>query len=382
MPPPPLNRWQSTWRYLVAVLIGLVTWVEVVEKQAEETPLLFWLELLVLAISLIIVHYRRRYPLPVVIVLACLSSFFALATGATALAIVSLATRRLWREIIPAAALSVVSGSIYAYAHPVDDAPWWVLLALNVLITGVLVAIGMYIGARRELVATLRDRAERAEDEQALRVAQARTNERARIAREMHDVLAHRISLVAMHAGALAYRTDLSSEETAKVAGVIQDNAHRALTDLREVLGILRDGEQHAAPEQPQPTLHDLDDLLADERRFGARIRLRNRVAEHVDELPDSIGRNAYRIVQESLTNARKHAPNTQVDVIVSGKPGKSLILVVFNPLPVGSTNGTPGAGLGLVGLAERAELSGGRLDHRVTRSRLFVVRARLPWPA
>ena len=66
-----------------------------------------------------------------------------------------------------------------------------------------------------------------------------------------------------------------------------------------------------------------------------------------VDELPDLIGRNAYRILQESLTNARKHAPNTQVDVVVAGKPGKSLILVVFNPLPVGSTNGTPGAGLG-----------------------------------
>ncbi len=198
----------------------------------------------------------------------------------------------------------------------------------------------------------------------------------------MHDVLAHRISLVAMHAGALAYRTDLTQEETAKVAGIIQDNAHRALTDLREVLGILRDEERHADPERPQPTLRDLDDLLDDERRAGARIRLRNRVSEHVDELPDLIGRNAYRILQESLTNARKHAPNTQVDVVVAGKPGKSLILVVFNPLPVGSTNGTPGAGLGLVGLAERAALSGGRLDHRVTPSGLFVVRARLPWPA
>ena len=103
MPPPPLNRWQSTWRYLVAVLISLLAWVEVVDKQAEETPYLFWLELIVLAISLVVVRYRRRYPLPVVIVLTALSSFFALATGPCGAGLVSLATRRLWREIIPAA---------------------------------------------------------------------------------------------------------------------------------------------------------------------------------------------------------------------------------------------------------------------------------------
>ncbi len=155
MPPPPLNRWQSTWRYLVAVLISLLAWVEVVDKQAEETPYLFWLELIVLAVSLVIVRYRRRYPLPVVIVLTALSSFFALATGPAALAIVSLATRRLWREIIPAATLAIVAGWIYVSIWPVEGAPWWVGVVLNVLIAGVLVAIGMYVGARRELVATL-----------------------------------------------------------------------------------------------------------------------------------------------------------------------------------------------------------------------------------
>ncbi len=346
MPPPPLNRWQSTWRYLVALLISGLTWIEVVDEQAAETPWLWWLELVVLVVAFVIAHYRRRFPLPVVITLSILASFFALGTGPAALALVSLSTRRLWREIIPAAVVSFASGAIYSLTHPVDDgAPWWLLLALNLLATGVLVAIGLYVGARRELVANLRERAERAETEQAMRVAQARTNERARIAREMHDVLAHRISLVAMHAGALAYRSDLSPEETARVAGIIQDTAHRALTDLREVLGVLRDEEQHAVPEQPQPTLRDLDSLLDDERRAGARIRLRNRAAEYIADLPDSIGRNAYRILQESLTNARKHAPHTLVDVIVAGKPGKSLILVVHNPLPIGSANGTPGAG-------------------------------------
>ena len=105
-----------------------------------------------------------------------------------------------------------------------------------------MLAVGAYIGSRRELLWTLRDRAERAEDEQALRVEQGRLNERHRIAREMHDVLAHRISLIAMHAGALAYRTDLTAEEMHETAELIQAKSHEALTDLRQVLGVLRDG--------------------------------------------------------------------------------------------------------------------------------------------
>ena len=100
--------------------------------------------------------------------------------------------------------------------------------------------------------------------------------------------------------------------------------------------------------------------------------------------MPASIGRNAFRMVQESLTNARKHAPDTTVDVFVSGAPGGSLVLEVRNPLRVGSPAPgppVPGAGLGLVGLTERAALSGGVLDHRITPDGEFVLHATLPWP-
>jgi signal transduction histidine kinase len=182
-----------------------------------------------------------------------------------------------------------------------------------------------------------------------------------------------------MHAGALGYRTDLTQQEMAKVAEVIQDTAHQALADLRVILGVLRSDEQHMQPERPQPTLRDLDGLIADERRAGARIHVCDR-AQQGGEIPESIGRTAFRILQESLTNARKHAPNTAVDILVTGRPGKALILLVRNPLPVGANSVTPGAGLGLIGLAERAELSGGRLDHRIIGGH-FVVRSRLPWP-
>ena len=110
-------------------------------------------------------------------------------------------------------------------------------------------------------------------------------------------------------------------------------------------------------------------------------MRLHNQL-EDLAGAPDAIGRSAYRMIQESLTNARKHAPNTAVDVTLSGRPGGQLMLEVRNPIRLGVVaSETPGSGLGLLGLTERAELIGGRLEH-VTSDGDFVVRAWLPWPA
>ena len=355
-------------------------WAEHAVQQWHDHRVAFFLELAAGVFAFVAYQYRRRYPMPVAVTVMVASATASLAAGPAVMTLVSVATRRLWREIIPVGILMLLSGAVFITVKPTEGDPWLVANAFHLLFTAVGIAVGMYIGARRELVATLQDRAERAESEQALRVAQARATERARIAREMHDVLAHRISLVAMHAGALEYRTDLTPEETAEAAGVIQDNAHRALTDLREILGVLRE-DPDGRPEAPQPTLRDLPALIDDERSAGARIKLRTRL-RHEDCLPESLGRSAYRILQESLTNARKHAPGTAVDVVVAGSPGRSLVLLVRNPLPVGRTRAAPGARLGLVGLSERAALAGGALEHRVTRHGHFIVRARLPWPA
>jgi signal transduction histidine kinase len=108
---------------------------------------------------------------------------------------------------------------------------------------------------------------------------------------------------------------------------------------------------------------------------------LHNQV-ENLAGPPNAIGRGAYRMIQESLTNARKHAPDTAVDVTLSGRPGGQLMLEVRNPLRLGSTtSATPGSGLGLLGLTERADLIGGHLEHLQSNGD-FVVRAWLPWPA
>ena len=374
---------QTTWLSTVfAVVIGGLLWLSVAQDQWQSARTLFWGDLALGVASLAAMQFRRRWPLAVTVLTVAATAVSVSAIGPWIVCQVSLSARRRWREILPTAALSVLAGQASLAVQPNRTMSWYVNLLFCVLAAGVYVAIGMYLGARRDLIASLHDRAERAEREQALQVSTARAGERTRIAREMHDVLAHRMSLVAVHAGALAYRTDLSAAETRETAAIIQANSQRALADLREILGLLRDTERgiDATHHRPQPTLGDLDSLLDDERAAGAHVTLRSDL-EDLDALPESIGRSAFRIVQEGLTNARKHAPHAMVTVELTGHPGNGLDLSVRNPVRVGGElNGKDGAGFGLVGLAERAAASHGRLEHGLTRNGDFVLRAWLPW--
>jgi signal transduction histidine kinase len=265
--------------------------------------------------------------------------------------------------------------------HSEDDVPYFVTIAIGVLASAFVVAWGMFVRARRQLVLSLRDRAERAEAEQQLRVEQARQQERARIAREMHDVLAHRISLLSLHAGALEFRPDAPADEVARAAGVIRASAHEALEDLRTVIGVLREGPSDE-PERPQPTLADLPALIGESRDAGMHVRYDARLADPA-AVPAAAGRNAYRIVQEGLTNARKHAHGAAVEVSVAGEEGAGLTIEIRNRLPVGvGAAAIPGAGTGIVGLAERTSLAGGKLEHGRTAGGDWRLWAWLPWPA
>ncbi|HSS94070.1 MAG TPA: histidine kinase [Candidatus Dormibacteraeota bacterium] len=378
-----LTPGQTTWLSTVfAVVIGGLLWLSVAGDQWQSARTLFWGDLALGVASLAAMQCRRRWPLAVTILTVAATAVSVSAIGPWIVCQVSLSARRRWREILPTAALSVLAGQASIAVQPNRTMSWYVNLLFCVLAAGVVVAIGMYLGARRDLIASLHDRAERAEREQALQVSTARAGERTRIAREMHDVLAHRMSLVAVHAGALAYRTDLSAAETRETAAIIQANSQRALADLRDILGLLRDTERgiDVTHHRPQPTLSDLDSLLDDERAAGAHVTLRADL-EDLDALPESIGRSAFRIIQEGLTNARKHAPHAMVTVELTGHPGNGLNLSVRNPVRVGrELNGKDGAGFGLVGLAERAAASHGRFEHGLTRNGDFVLRAWLPW--
>lgn len=297
----------------------------------------------------------------------------------------SMATRRRRPEALLAVAGALASSWVSEIFYPSEGMPWWVMVVMVVLMCAAIIGFGWYVGARRDLMASYRERAETAEREQALREVQARDAERSAIAREMHDVLAHRISLLAMHAGALAYRTDLTPEQTRETAALLQRTAHQALDELRGVLGTLRGRDadpDRMAVERPQPTLADLAALVADAAGAGG-VRLHDALPPAAP-VPARLGRDVYRIVQEALTNARKHATGTPVDVRLSGTPGAELVVEVTNPLPVyvGIPRGgaVPGAGLGLIGLSERVALAGGGLTHGPTPDSRYVVLARLPW--
>jgi signal transduction histidine kinase len=201
----------------------------------------------------------------------------------------------------------------------------------------------------------------------------------------MHDVIAHRISLVSVHAGALEYNNDAAPAEVARSAAVIRASAHEALQDLRTILGVLRAGpvpDGPDEPDRPQPTLADLVRLVEESRQAGMKVTFQPLPQQPVPA-PADVGRTAYRVVQEALTNARKHAPGTEVTVALSGAAGDGLSVEVSNPWPVGRelTAVIPGGGLGLAGLGERASVAGGRLDHGRTPDGGFRVRAWLPWP-
>ena len=307
-----------------------------------------------------------------------LATFSSAASGPALLATISVATRRRIPELLVLALLNAASSFVYYLIIPTSSAdPGWVSLAMSVIVVSGAIGWGMYIGSRRELLWTLHQRAERAEAERDLRVGIAKADERARIAREMHDVLAHRISQVSMHAGALAFRTDLDADALRTGAADIQARANDALTDLRSVLGVLRDAGTGALANRPQPTFEDVPALVAEARAAGARIEYTERLAPG-DQPPAPLGRTLYRIVQEGITNAHKHAPGAVLDVTVDGEPERGVEIVLRNPLGLGPP-AAPGAGLGLVGLAERVEFAGGSLYHGVEHGS-FVVRASLPW--
>jgi signal transduction histidine kinase len=349
-----------------------ITFVSLTEIQDQPEPLVA-IEQIAGALACAGVWLRRRWPVGFALVTVLLSSYLELVGGASVVAIFTVAVHRPFKVSGPITLLGLVTLAPYVTLRPQDDLSPLGAAVLGVAIVLTLFAWGIVVRARRQLVWSLRQRAEIAADE-------AKRLERERIAREMHDVLAHRISMLSLHAGALEFRPDAPPEEIARAAGAIRSNAHLALQDLREVIGVLRHagpGEDDPVPDRPQPTLADLPTLVEECHQAGMDVRLDLRARD----VPEGPGRNLYRIVQEALTNARKHASGAPVTVSVSGARGEGLSAEVRNPLWTRHWPRLPGAGAGLIGLTERAELAGGRLEHGATPDGEFLVRAWLPWP-
>ncbi|GAA2270798.1 MULTISPECIES: sensor histidine kinase [Kitasatospora] len=264
--------------------------------------------------------------------------------------------------------------------------PTWVFVLLAVLVAAGLTVLpvitGLYVGARRRLVESLEDRAQGLETELALlaeqaqeRARRARLEERTRIAREMHDVVAHRVSLMVVHASALERIVAKDPEKAKQSARLMGEVGRQALNELREILGVLRMSEE--APE-PQDGLEHLPRLVEQSEAAGMAVTLT--VSGSRRPFSTEAEQTAYRVVQEGLTNAHKHAAGAQVAVLLAYVPNGVRVAVVNDRADGdGGRVALPSGGNGLVGMRERVLALGGSFSAGPEDDGGFRVEAVLP---
>ncbi|WP_273653523.1 sensor histidine kinase [Cellulomonas fimi] len=314
------------------------------------------------------VPLRRTHPTTAVSVAA---AAYALSGNPLPLAV------GLWAAAASTSARRLVASVAVAWAGLVGW--WWIdegrldvddaLTAL--LVTAAVAGVGAAVATRRDLRAardaeSAREARQRAV-EQELRTEQARADERARIAREMHDVLAHKVSLIALHAGALEVGPGAEADQVRDGAVLIRVTAREALDDLRAVLGVLR-----GADDEPPG---DLAAVVAEAVRAGQLVTLH----DDAGTLPAPTARVVHRVAREALTNARKHAPGGRATVSVRRDDGQ-VTVTVDDSGPQRPALDLPGSGSGLAGLAERVRLVGGTLDAGPDPGGGWRVRAVVPW--
>ncbi|WP_238428465.1 sensor histidine kinase [Frankia nepalensis] len=392
---PPAPRSARDWAvdiifFALAVLAGLTLYAQTIEVNPDAPPGLRLADLASGLVACVALWWRRRWPATITIALTPLG---AVSTSMGVAALILLFSTAVHRRLPVAAAVAGIfwlPNLVYPLVWPEPGFPYLASVALGTAMTVGVTGWGMFVRARRQLVFSWRERAALAEDTRHRQVADARRAERARIAREMHDVLGHRLTLLGLHAGALEYRPDAPPEQIAQAAGVVRASAQEALRDLRQVIGVLRTDDAGTDGEMPlvaAPTLADIPGLVDESRRAGIPVRAHYQLTEP-HTATTSTAHAGYRTVQEGLTNARKHAPDATVKVLVDGAAASGLHIEIRNRLPAGRpgsagpADGAHRRGTGLVGLTERVRLAGGALEHGVTADDEFRLYAWLPWDA
>lgn len=318
---------------------------------------------------------RRRFPFPVAVIAALVGMPTGRsALGVTEIALYTVASRRGPRAVSWVAAgvqvtalLLTVAPPEAIYANPTFGPS---ILLLSV---GVPLLLGLWVFGRLSALAEYRERAEQAERERELLAERAVTEERREIAREMHDVVAHRIGIVSRHAEALA--SNASDERSGELAETIRTTSVTAMSELHDMLRALRDDPE----DEPAaaPTLTGIADLVEGAVRAGGNIRLD--MPEPFQDVPAVVGRAAYRVVQESLTNAAKHAPHAAVRVEVAADADELAVTVTNRRSPRAHAGALPSSGFGLVGMRERVAMADGKLHTGHTDEGGYRVRAVLP---
>ena len=289
-----------------------------------------------------------------------------------AIALYTVAATMRRKEALAAAAL--VAGVVVLVVAQDGTRHWVLAITDAAAFAGAVLLVGLYVGTRRAYLAELRDRAQRLERERDASSALAAAEERARIAREMHDSVAHHLTvIVALSDGALRAVTRSPAEACDAIRDV-SGTARQALAETRRLLGVLRAGSGQE-PRQPLPGLADLDDLVARVRAAGLPVRYERTGA--AADLPTGVQLAVFRLVQEALTNTMKHAgPRASAAVRLEVSPGE--VRVDVEDDGAGGTAKPGSAGGGLTGMRERIRAFGGELDCGPRDPRGWRVSARL----
>jgi signal transduction histidine kinase len=321
------------------------------------------------------VAFRRRAPLIglAVIIAAAVASPVELSFQPPMMILLyTIGSTRSWETTIAAASAVVATGAVYAAAGGPDIGGIVGLALLCVVSSGV----GLYVGSKRASMAALHERAERLDRERELLTERAVAEERVRIAHELHDVVAHNVSLIVVQAQALGATT--ADERVREATDGLAELGRQTMTEMHRTVKLLRAGDDESAPFAPQPGLGDLDVLLSNSRAAGLDVEMT--VAGQPRALPQSVDLSAFRILQEALTNVVKHAGGARTKVTLDyGDRALELTIVDDGEHAARNGSGTPG-GHGLIGMRERAALFGGTLSAGPRDGRGFEVHASLPY--
>ncbi|MFV0427890.1 MAG: sensor histidine kinase [Arachnia sp.] len=380
------------YRTVVVVTIGtvlgvLVTVLELgllVDAQVPDEKIFGWLTVTVvvgLGSVSALVPLQRHGSFAAAVVVAIGSGCSGMAIPASMYAVFIVATRRRWPWILTVAMVGPAAG---AFAMVVSN-QWFnasesVLLEVLIRLAAASLAVLVALPTRDRLmkldvlgreVAAARREQELTQREARARVLEAEDAERRRIAREVHDALSHELSVLALHAGALESRRELSPEDQQASLATIAETSRRAGDELRRVLTTLRDPEL-AAP----PGIDQLPQLVAELRAQGTEVHCV--CGDDLAELPSSVSQQLWRVAKELVNNARRHCPGEAVSVSLMGNPTSGITLGCTNP--VGPSPNSSGSGMGLVGVRELARQLGGTLEARVSEG-WFIARLWVPWP-
>lgn len=414
-PRPRRPPWWRTASYIA--LCAFASLISVAYSQAGQRTehgwqIMFTLLLFLLSFAVpALLAWRHRAPQAVTLVAAGVAVVVPIGAWTALTALASLVGRRRgpqvwWTTVAVAAATAVsvvrdaqgptmgtsllktlVGPASAPPTTPVDLSPW-APVAVVLLGVGVAVGTGLLVRARRDATTSARQASAERATTGHLGGQLARQHERERIAREVHDVLGHRLSLLNLHAGAVEANAQ-GHPDLAESAHLVRQSAAQSLEDLRSLLHLLREpvGEEPASPDL---SLTDLPTVINETVQAGLPVTS-TVFLDRADEAPPPLSRAVYRIVQELLTNARKHAAGEVVRLDVSGGPGVGVTVDARNRYVRAPARGAAdaasaapgGSGRGMQGMAERVELLGGRLSYGLDDGgRTFRVTAWLPWPS